>query len=285
MNNITTPDLSDYNDKEESVAVFTHEDCICPSCKNKVTFNRDGDNTYVSCTSCDDKFIYRDGIVHFNRWSKQDNSSVSINEYAGKYQESQAAESYNEKYKKSGKKRKRTAQEINIIRNLLDGQKHCRKMLDLPCGGGRLSHLFAEHTETLIEADISSGQLQYNRKYSDLHGFRFLMTADVMNIPLRDNAVNGTVCIRLLHHFFTPPEREALVTELLRVSKEFVLVSFSDADSIKNRLRSLTGRAIKKNRVSRKEIDEIARRNDARLVASPAISRMGSCHRYALLVK
>lgn len=48
--------------------------------------------------------------------------------------------------------------------------------------------------------------------------------------PLRDGSVDGTVCVRLSHRLPTAAERERLLTELLRVSRRFVIMKMYRRD-------------------------------------------------------
>ena len=65
------------------------------------------------------------------------------------------------------------------------------------------------------------------------------MTASAFHIPLRDGAVDGTICIRLAHHLPTPAEQDRLFQELMRVSRRFVIVTFFDHYSLKNLTRCM----------------------------------------------
>jgi hypothetical protein len=114
------------------------------------------------------------------------------------------------------------------------------------------------------------------------------MTASAFHIPLRDNAVDGTVCVRLAHHLPTAVERERLLRELLRVSRRFVVMTYFDHHSLKNLLRRLRrpfNRKEPKMTMTTERVAALAREAGARLVDAPPLSRMGSGHRYALIVK
>ena len=114
------------------------------------------------------------------------------------------------------------------------------------------------------------------------------MTASAFHIPLRDNSVDGTICIRLAHHLPTAAERDRLFQELLRVSKRFVIVTFFDHYSLKNLTRHMRhpfNRKPPKLTMTLDRVAELARAGRGRLVAAPPISRIVSGHRYALLLK
>ena len=119
-------------------------------------------------------------------------------------------------------------------------------------------------------------------------GDRIWMTASAFHIPLQDRSVDGVVCCRLCHHLPTVAERERLVAELLRVARRFVVMTFFDYHSLKNTLRRarrpLDGKPPKMT-MTVDRVRELARGNGAELVAEPALSRLFSGHRYALMVR
>jgi hypothetical protein len=114
------------------------------------------------------------------------------------------------------------------------------------------------------------------------------MTASGFHIPLRANAVDGAICVRLSHHLPTSNERERLLHELLRVSRRFVIMTYFDHHSLKNLLRRLRrpfNRKTPKLTMTTVQVADLARRAGARLIAAPPLSRLGSGHRYALILK
>ena len=88
-----------------------------------------------------------------------------------------------------------------------------------PAGADALSLPLARHTDLLLEADIGLGQVRYAREHGRVPTQQIWMTASGFEIPLRDAAVDGTVCVRLNHHLPAAAERDRLVRELLRVSR------------------------------------------------------------------
>ena len=175
-----------------------------------------------------------------------------------------------------------------MIKQHFERVGHSRIVLDLPCGGSRLTPAFADAAELVIEADIAHGQLLFGRAESSVATPRVWMTASAFHIPLRDNGVDGTICVRLSHHLPTAAERERLLTELLRVSRRFVIMTFFDHYSLKNLLRRLRrpfDRLPPKMTMTTARVAEFAREHGARLIAAPPLSRIGSGHRYALIAK
>lgn len=209
-------------------------------------------------------------------------------EYQRQYEDLEAAAEYNQAYENKLLKRSSTRREYQLLGRLLSSQPRSRVLLELPCGGGRISPALAQHAELLVEADIGLGQVLYGRKTSQLRTPQAWMTASAHHIPFADASIDGIVCIRLCHHLPEAAQRERLVTELLRVASRFVIMTFFDYHSFKNLVRRARRPFNRKPPKSTMRVDELAAlaaRNGARLVECPALFRLSSGHRYALMVK
>jgi len=263
----------------------------CPACRGALRIGQ----ADIRCEACGAAYDIREGVPLFARkgsaetWGEKA-SAGSSESYQENYEKVVRAEQYNEKYRAKLFKRISTRLEFRLLRRLLSTQPRCATLLDLPCGGGRLSSHLAPSTDLLIEADIALGQVLYGRGSSRVEALRIWMTASAFHIPFRDDGVDATVSIRLSHHLPSEEERERLVRELLRVSRRFVLMSFFDHNAPKNLLRRarkvlrLDGKKPKKTMTVRR-VSELARECGAELVACPFLALFGSGHRYALMVK
>ena len=211
-----------------------------------------------------------------------------VRAYQQNYQKDQRAAAYNTKYRDRWAKRISTWREFGLLDRMLRKQGRCEVLLDLPCGGGRLSPSLAQYADLLIEADIAMGQLHYGREHGQVPTPQAWIIASGFHIPLRDASVDGTVCVRLTHHLPEEAEREQLLRELLRVSKRFLILSFFDYFSPKNTLRRLRrpfDRKPPKSTMKISELQRLAQDCGATLVECPALFLIGSGHRYALIVK
>jgi len=261
----------------------------CPWCGGSVTV----ENEAITCIGCKRVYPVQQGIALLARTDTPGEPpgplpAPSSRGYQQQYQQLNDAQRYNENYSKQRWKRNSTAREHQILHQLLSSQRRCDTLLDIPSGGGRLSPALEEHTDLLIEADIGFGQVLYGATNSTLRKPAVRMTASAFHIPLRNGAVDASVCCRLCHHLPTAEERERLVVELLRVSRRFVVMTFFDHDSFKNRLRRARRRFDHKPpklTMSLDQVRELGRRNGAELVACPALFALFSGHRFALLVK
>ncbi|MBP1730132.1 MAG: SAM-dependent methyltransferase [Deltaproteobacteria bacterium] len=257
----------------------------CPHCHRELPRGKDAGRCPLCHASLPIEEEGRPDTIDVN--NKQV-AARSSEEYSQNYQKDQAAATYNVKYRACWTKRMTTRREHSLLDRLLRSQGRSKVLLDLPCGGGRLSSPMAPHTDLLIEADVALGQLRYLREHGRVSTEQAWMLASGFQIPLCDASVDGTVCVRLTHHLPKEAERQRLVRELLRVSKRFVIVTFFDYHSVKNTLRRLSRPFNRKSPKSTMRVEELRRLAEecgARLVEYPALSLMWSGHRYALMVK
>ena len=261
----------------------------CPDCRGALSQA----GAALRCAACGTEFHAVEGIPVFTRFGsaeawlgdKPDETSES---YQQSYQKLKEAARYNAMYADRWHKRWITQREHDLLERLLSSQPRCATLLDLPCGGGRLSPQIGRHTDLLIEADIGLGQVQYGREFGRASTAQVWMTASGFHIPFRDASLDAIVCVRLNHHLPTPQERERLVRELLRVARRYVVMTFFDHDSVKNRLRRVRQPFNKKPPKMTMTVDrvrELALECGFDLVECPVLVHFGSGHRYALMVK
>jgi len=258
----------------------------CPWCKARIAPSSAG----LACAGCGAQFPLHDGIPDLARrgtgetWGAAD-TAASSQKYQAAYAELHTATDYNQAYETLALKRMSTQRERNLIARLLGAHGRVGTLLELPCGGGRLSPSFAPWTDLLLQADTGWGQLLYAKeRRPPLPTPRILMSASGFHIPFRDGSLDGVACVRLNHHLPTVEERHRLVHELLRVARKFVLMTFFDHHSLKNRLRQRTKKRPKLT-MTQTEVAAIAREHGATLVDAPMLSFIGSGHRYAMMVK
>ena len=279
-----TPDAS----PEGGIHAIAHL-LACPACHASV----DCGPSELHCRGCGTRYGMEDGIALLavrgssDTWGAGQHAETS-DAYQAEYQTIERAAAYNHGYQRKAHKRLGTRREWGLIRRHLDRVGRAGRVLELPCGGGRITPAFEERADFIIEADIAIGQIRYGRATSTLRTPRAWMTASAFHIPLRDGSVDGTICIRLAHHLPTPAERERLFRELLRVSRRYVIVTFFDHYSLKNltrRLRHPFNRKPPKLTMTTQRVAELAREGGGRLVAAPPLNRIASGHRFALIVK
>ena len=261
----------------------------CPNCRDPLSVGPD----WIRCEGCDARYPVQDGIALLalrggsETWGAPQDSEQGT-AYQEEFQDVDRAAAYNLQFRRKPLKLGVTPRESHLIRRYLRRVGRSRAILEIPCGGGRLTPALADSTDLVIEADVAIGQVRYGRQASRVGVPRVWMTASAFHIPLRDASVDGAVCVRLSHHLPTAAERERLFAELVRVSRRFAIVTYFDRNSLKHltwRLRHPFSRKARKPALTASEVAELARAQGARLVSTAPLSRFGSGHRYALLVK
>ena len=258
---------------------------VCPACHGGLHIETHD----ITCLDCKQVYPIHEHIPQFavyegDETAIKDVAQVSKNNYEQRYEDFEKARNYNLKYDRKPLKRLSTKREYQILRHLLGRQKHCATMLEIPCGGGRISPQLVTATDLLIQADVGLGQILYGMTKEKLKIPQIWMTASAFHIPLQDSSVDAVVCIRLSHHLPTYKQREDLLTELLRIARRYVVMTFFDYHSIKNTLRRLKN-STPKLTMKLSQVSSVAATHGAKLVACPRLSIIGSGHRYALMVK
>ncbi len=257
----------------------------CPACRGDLKFTPHE----IMCSNCRQVYPVHETIPQFSIFQDNGSAHNDVGEkltgnYEKQYVDFEKARNYNLKYARKPLKRLSTKREFQILGRLLGKQQPCKTMLEIPCGGGRISSRLAGATELLIEADIGLGQVLYGMSQTRLKIPQVWMTASAFRIPLRDSGVDAAVCIRLSHHLTAAGQREALLAELLRVARRYVVMTFFDHYSIKNLLRMARGKKSKLT-MTVSQVAAISAAHGASLTDCPRLSFIGSGHRYAIVAK
>ena len=101
------------------------------------------------------------------------------------------------------------------------------RVLDAPCGTGRLTRALAQHEGPLVSLDLSASMLAELRAAHEHAALRGSITA----LPFRARSFDVVVSCRFLHHLHTSEERAIAIRELLRVADRLLVASFWDSAS------------------------------------------------------
>ena len=100
-------------------------------------------------------------------------------------------------------------------------------VLDLPCGGGRVFLHLAKQGYQVKAADLSDAMIKIAQKNADEAGLGITVEkADVEDLFFADKSVDTIVCFRLFQHFPTPAIRQRAVSEICRVAKQYVALTY-----------------------------------------------------------
>jgi len=117
-----------------------------------------------------------------------------------------------------------------------------RKVLDLPCGTGKLATVFARHQFEVTAADISREMMDIAElEYRKISGFARLAQADAASTGFEAAEFDAVVCLRLLHRV-PDSVRQAILTELSRISRKYVVLSAGVTDQVQELRRAFRQR-------------------------------------------
>jgi ubiquinone/menaquinone biosynthesis C-methylase UbiE len=156
------------------------------------------------------------------------------------YGTAEGAAAYREKHRRSFLRRLASRRELSLFDRALAQAAAYGKVLDCPCGAGRLGPVLLRRAVRLTAADLSGPMLVEARgalaapARSGRVGF---VRSAAHSLPFPKGAFDVAVCSRLLHHVVDPGERARLLRELARVAGRWVVLSFHDADALKRRLQ------------------------------------------------
>lgn len=101
------------------------------------------------------------------------------------------------------------------------------RVLDVPCGSGRLHASLRELASVYVGADRSIEMLGGWASA----GASTRIVANAAALPFAKGSFDAVICCRLLHHLHEERELPIAVSELVRVSRGVVVASFWDAAS------------------------------------------------------
>jgi ubiquinone/menaquinone biosynthesis C-methylase UbiE len=116
------------------------------------------------------------------------------------------------------------------------------RVLDAPCGYGRFSTVFASRGTEIICADVSAAMVGRARERVAEKGHRGMyVVMDIRHLPFKDDSVEATFTMRLFHHGFARDEMAAILSELARVTRRWVILSYYRHNALHAFFRRLKG--------------------------------------------
>jgi SAM-dependent methyltransferase len=100
-------------------------------------------------------------------------------------------------------------------------------VLDAPCGGGRVTLMLQGLGYQVTAADLSDAMLDITREKVASSGLHVpVEKQDLEHLTYPDRQFDTIISFRLFHHFPNKQIRQRVVTELCRVAKDFVALSY-----------------------------------------------------------
>ncbi len=125
----------------------------------------------------------------------------------------------------------------------ISAQIPVKRVLDVPCGTGRIAEHLTDLFPAVTCADISNEMMNVARdrlsqKVSPDTRFE---SADIFHLHFPDRSFEIVFCIRLLQHF-SSTDRSAILQQLARVSNKFVVVNLMYGSGYYGALREIRKR-------------------------------------------
>jgi len=141
----------------------------------------------------------------------------------------------------------RDRREKHCVMKALRGITPDSRVLDLPCGTGRLTRLLLDNGFRVTAADVSEAMLDIARTNIAPQGPDSEKAApqvdfelrDVMQTGYADGQFDAIVCNRLFHHFTESDTRLQALRELRRISRGPVIISFFNSFALDAAYRKL----------------------------------------------
>ena len=145
------------------------------------------------------------------------------------------------------------------------------KVLDVPCGGGRVTIHLSKKGYEVSAADLSEDMIEIARQaIADNKLDCSVERQDVEKFTLGDRSFDTIVSFRLFHHFPNPEIRQRVAKELCRVAAHNVVLSYFSPNSwtsVKRKLRAARGgRKSDKHATSLAEVEEYFKQAGVRLM-------------------
>ena len=210
-----------------------------------------------------------------------------------RYNSTEGAEDYLHKFERHWTERFNNRHEQRLIRRLLRSISidHGNTVaLDLPCGYGRLYPILREFGMQVVEGDwsfpllVAARSIRVQSQPKD--GLLNYVRATALALPFPERAFDFVLSVRLSHHIRERDQRVQHVRELLRISRRWVMFTYFDTDSVKNRMHEFSRRFNGKRSKWTLTFDEVrglGRAEGFEVVSWAWISRFFSGHRYVLM--
>lgn len=153
----------------------------------------------------------------------------------------------------------------DITRDFLkDIKSKKRKILDVACGTGRFFYLYSPME--IYGIDISLDMLEKAKNRKGVH-IKKILVADAEKIPFKDNFFDVVNTSQFIMH---TPYYDKIIKEMARVTKKggSIIIDFPNKKSISSfftKKRVLTGKFRHYNLFDKKEIFEIAKKNNLKI--------------------
>lgn len=185
--------------------------------------------------------------------TRRHSAPTSYRESLDRWTTPHAASDYPSQYGQSLRDRR----ELGCIRRFVESLAPNSRILDLPCGTGRLTPILLSRGLQVVGADCSEWMVNAAREQLCVQGDGVsanpvFEVREALNTGYPDGAFDAIVCNRLFHHFREPETRTAVLKEFSRICRGPILVSFFNSfalDAVRVRLKHWMRRKVATDRI------------------------------------
>lgn len=122
---------------------------------------------------------------------------------------------------------------MNLLKTL---PINASRILDLPCGTGRLSRLLSENEYDVVAADVSLSMISVGKTGTGSN-VKFVVCA-AEELPFKDSIFDCVVSLRFMGHL--PPQiRVKILEELRRVTRDWIIIFYYNPCSLMGVFRNI----------------------------------------------
>ena len=156
-----------------------------------------------------------------------------------RYQLRSVADSYDDRRFVSLKGRWTDRREKSCVLKALERANPAGPILDIPCGTGRMTELLLERGFRVIGGDISEAMIKHAVRRTAKYGERVqFVKCDIESLQFPPGSFDLVLTVRLLHHI-PPSLHKGILAQLHRVTRRWVIISFSNKYTLQNWRRNL----------------------------------------------
>jgi len=168
------------------------------------------------------------------------NQTVAELPFSDKYDQ-QHAQQYYEKHDAGFWRKLSNWRDHQIARKALRLAGNPASVLDTPCGTGRFWDVLAEdshreihvsdYNQTMLDVGMANRPANITKRVKPFQ-------ASAFDLPVPDGFVDSIFCMRFMHHLGEPADREKLLKEFHRVTKDTVIISLWVDGNLKAKRRA-----------------------------------------------
>lgn len=114
-------------------------------------------------------------------------------------------------------------------------------ILNLPCGFGRFTDLFEVFHNKIVFFDLHPQMVRRCKERYQKRGHLFL-NGTIRNLPFKTQSFDAILTIRFFHHYFEKEDRLAMLQELQRVTKRWIITTYYQSSFLHGIIKKINDR-------------------------------------------